>query len=152
MDDTSRHATRTPSGPAGRFFEDAVSKTRFWWLLLITGVAWVIVSIMILRFNYTTVAAIAVLFGVYCLAAGANQIMVGAVSTSTGWRIWHWLLAILFVVVGVVSFLVAVRLRELTLVGYRPSAPEQFGDVRPADPGLDSSGESSHHFARTHGH
>jgi hypothetical protein len=28
---------------------------------------------------------------------------------------------------------VAVRLRELTLVGYRPSALGQFGDVRPAD-------------------
>jgi uncharacterized membrane protein HdeD (DUF308 family) len=105
MNDTSRHATRTPVGPVGRFFEDAVSKTRFWWLLFITGVAWVIVSMVILRFNYTTVAAVAVLFGAYCLAAGANQIMVGAVSTSTGWRIWHWLLAVLFAVVGVVSFM-----------------------------------------------
>ena len=32
----------------------------------VTGVGWVIIAIVILRFNYATVAAIAVLFGVFC--------------------------------------------------------------------------------------
>jgi uncharacterized membrane protein HdeD (DUF308 family) len=59
---------------------------------------------VILRFDYTTVAAVAVLFGVYCLVAAANEVMIGAVSSSTGWRIAHGLLAALLVVVGVVSF------------------------------------------------
>jgi uncharacterized membrane protein HdeD (DUF308 family) len=45
-----------------------VSTTEHWWLLLVTGVAWVIIAILILRFDYTTVAAIAVLLGVFCLA------------------------------------------------------------------------------------
>jgi uncharacterized membrane protein HdeD (DUF308 family) len=85
-------------------FEDAVSKTRFWWLLLITGIAWIALSIVILRFDYTTVAAVAVLFGVYCLVAAATQTMIGAVSSSTGWRIAHGLAAALLVVAGVVSF------------------------------------------------
>jgi len=80
------------------------STTKHWWLLLVTGVAWVVIAILILRFDYTTVAAIAVLFGVFCFAAAANEVMVSAVTPSRGWRILHWLLAALFVVVGVVAF------------------------------------------------
>jgi uncharacterized membrane protein HdeD (DUF308 family) len=96
--------TTTTAGLVGRISDAAVSKTRFWWLLVITGIAWIVLSVLILRFDYTTVATVAVLFGGYCLAAAATQTVIGAVSSSTGWRIAHGLLAALLIVAGVVSF------------------------------------------------
>jgi uncharacterized membrane protein HdeD (DUF308 family) len=98
-----RQAANTAPGLFRGPLEEFVTTTKYWWLMLISGVAWIVIAIVILRFDYNTVAAIAVLFGVFCFVAAANELMVGAVST-TGWRILHWLLAVLFVVVGVMAF------------------------------------------------
>jgi uncharacterized membrane protein HdeD (DUF308 family) len=78
--------------------------TATWLLLVITGIAWIVLSVVILRFEYTTVEAVAVLFGVYCLVAAATQITIAAVSSSTGSRMVHGLLAALLILAGVVSF------------------------------------------------
>jgi len=93
----------TASAGSHPVLDEIVSTTRHWWLLLITGIAWVVIAIVILRFDYVTVAAIATLFGVFSFFAAANEVMVGAVS-SKWWRILHWLLAVLFIIVGVFAF------------------------------------------------
>jgi uncharacterized membrane protein HdeD (DUF308 family) len=87
-------------GPVARVTEQA---TRYWWVLLAVGIAWIAFSAIVFRFDYTTVKAIGILFGVVALGAAANEVLVSTVST-TGWRIVHLLVALLFTAAGIVSF------------------------------------------------
>ena len=79
----TRQAPMAPSGVFHPILDDVVSTTKNWWLLLVAGVAWIVIAVVILRFDYGTVAAIATLFGFFSFLAAANEVMVGAVS-STG--------------------------------------------------------------------
>jgi uncharacterized membrane protein HdeD (DUF308 family) len=74
-----------------------------WWLMLITGIAWILVSLIVLRFDYTSVSAISLLFGFVALAAGLMEIMV-MVLAAGWWKLFHIVLAIAFIVAGIVAF------------------------------------------------
>jgi uncharacterized membrane protein HdeD (DUF308 family) len=83
--------------------EAAESAARYWWLFIITGVCWLAVSMIIFRFDYTTVVAIGVLFGSIAIVAGVLEVAVGTAS-SGGWAVLHYLLGAVFLFVGVLSF------------------------------------------------
>jgi uncharacterized membrane protein HdeD (DUF308 family) len=75
-----------------------------WWLLLITGIGWTLVALILLRFDYTSVYSISLLFGFVALAAGAFEIAL--VFLSAGWwKVLNIILAIVFVVAGIMSFI-----------------------------------------------
>ena len=76
---------------------------RAWWLFLLTGILWLVVAIVILRFDYTSVSAISILFGTVAIFAGANEFFMLVVSGGW-WKVLHGLLGVLFVVVGIVAF------------------------------------------------
>jgi uncharacterized membrane protein HdeD (DUF308 family) len=74
-----------------------------WWLLLITGVAWIVVAIILLRFDYVSVYSISLLFGFVAIAAGILEI--GAVFMAPGWwKLLNAILALVFLVAGVLAF------------------------------------------------
>jgi uncharacterized membrane protein HdeD (DUF308 family) len=72
-----------------------------WWVFLLTAVCWVIVSWVVLRFNLTTVKAIAWLAGIVILVAGVAELF--NMVTAPGWKWLHGLLGALFLVTGVVA-------------------------------------------------
>jgi uncharacterized membrane protein HdeD (DUF308 family) len=75
-----------------------------WWLMLITGIAWIVVSMILLRFDYTSVSSISILFGIVALFAGAAEI--GVLMMAAGWwKLLHALLAFVFIATGIVAFI-----------------------------------------------
>ena len=70
-----------------------------WWLFLLTGIAWLVFALLVFQWDYTTVSAISYLFGVVAIIAGVNELFEITVST-TGWKIVHGILGVLFVLVG----------------------------------------------------
>jgi uncharacterized membrane protein HdeD (DUF308 family) len=40
-----------------------------WWLFLVTGIAWLLISLIVLRFDVTSIAAVGALLGVIFLMA-----------------------------------------------------------------------------------
>ena len=83
--------------------ELAESASRFWWLYLITGVLWLWVTLIILSLNIDTVYAISILFGFVAIGAGISEFISMGAST-TGWKIAHGILGVIFVAAGIVAF------------------------------------------------
>jgi uncharacterized membrane protein HdeD (DUF308 family) len=74
-----------------------------WWLLLITGVAWTLVALILLRFDYTSVSSISLLFGFVAIAAGVVEI--GMIFLASGWwKLLNAILAFVYLAAGVVAF------------------------------------------------
>jgi uncharacterized membrane protein HdeD (DUF308 family) len=75
-----------------------------WWLFLITGVGWTIVALIVLRFDYTSVKAISILFGVIAISAGVLESVVMILARGW-WKLLHAVLVGAFITSGIVAFI-----------------------------------------------
>jgi uncharacterized membrane protein HdeD (DUF308 family) len=81
---------------------EAEQATKWWWVFLITGILWLILSLVVFRFDIDSVTAVGVLVGVFVIVAGVNEFMAMGV-TQGGWRWVHAVLGGLFIVFGVLA-------------------------------------------------
>ncbi len=93
-----RSSSRVESGPA----QLARRVTGPWWAYLLAGIAWVIISVIILRFNIASVATIGLLLGALFLLSAIEEFVIAAVRPAWGWA--HALLGILFIGAAIWSF------------------------------------------------
>src|SRR6516225_7036849 len=71
----------------------------YWWIPLVTGVAWLIVAWLVLRLNQTSVTTVGVLIGIVLIAAGVNEAAVAAFVPG-GWKAWHIVMSVIFLLGG----------------------------------------------------
>src|SRR5947207_11266343 len=75
-----------------------------WWLFLLVGISWMIVALILLRFDYGSVNAIAILFGIVAIAAGVLE--VGVLALAAGWwKVLHGVLSVAFIGAGILAFI-----------------------------------------------
>ena len=74
-----------------------------WWAFLLTGIAWLIISWVVLRFNLnTSIKTVGVLLGVLFLAAAINEFLIYIAVDS--WRWAHLFLGIIFILGSLWAF------------------------------------------------
>lgn len=77
-----------------------------WWVFLITGIAWMIIAVIVLRFQadpVTSVATVGFLIGSLFVFAAINEYV--AASMVDEWKWLHWLMGGLFVLGALYGFI-----------------------------------------------
>jgi len=65
-----------------------------WWMFLLTGIAWLIIAWVVLRFTPASLTTVGVLMGILFLFAMFNEILIALVRS--GWRWLHIVMAVIF--------------------------------------------------------
>jgi uncharacterized membrane protein HdeD (DUF308 family) len=76
---------------------------RAWWVFLVTGILWLLIALVVLRFDATSLAAVGTLLGVVLLMAGVNEFLALGLR-NVGWKGFHVVMAILFITGGIWAF------------------------------------------------
>jgi uncharacterized membrane protein HdeD (DUF308 family) len=82
--------------------EEVGRLARLWWLFLLTGIGWIVISFIILAMKPGSVATISFVVGFVLLGAGINELVTSAAVES--WRWTHVAIGVLFLVAGFLAF------------------------------------------------
>ena len=94
------------TGPTGKGelvdVEVLVEQSRRWWIFLVTGLAWFVVSLVVLRFTERSITTVGVIMGVVFVLGMCNELLRAVVGES--WRWMHGLMAVLFGLAAIWAF------------------------------------------------
>ena len=103
---STRDVERRVTLEAERFGDDVVDTmkrwTDKWWVFVVAGVLWLVVALVVLRFDTTSSATIGALMGIVFIVSAAEEFFVAYIRR--GWRWAHVLLGILFLAGAVYCF------------------------------------------------
>jgi uncharacterized membrane protein HdeD (DUF308 family) len=68
----------------------------WWWVYLLTGIAWMMIGFVVLRLDITSIATFGFLIGGLFVMGAVNEAMLGT-SSNGGWKFVHYALAVIFI-------------------------------------------------------
>src|SRR4051794_7870238 len=83
--------------------ESARLVTKLWWLWLVTGIAWIVASLVILQFDQASIKTVGIIIGFMFAFAAIQQFVYAAFADSLRW-LWA-LFGVLFAAASVVAFI-----------------------------------------------
>ena len=86
---------------------------RYWWVELLLGVLWVVIAVVVLKFNHASVTTVGVLTGIMFLVFAAEEFLLAALDESSARWVWA-----LFGVLLTASGIVALIQPEATFAGF----------------------------------
>lgn len=114
----------------------------FWWTLLVMGTIWLVIALVVLRINETSITTVGVIMGIVLVIGALGELLAVGLSQGAGWRLWRGLLGVFFLLAAIWSFtepkqafwaLASVLGFMLLLVGVLEIA--RAFDTREIDPG-----------------
>jgi len=75
----------------------------YWWIELLVGALWVVIAVVVLKFNHASVVTVGVLTGIMFLVFAAEAFAVGAIDRSLRW-LWA-LFGVLMAAGGIVALI-----------------------------------------------
>ena len=83
--------------------EDARTLTRGWGWFLAAGIAWLVFAFFVLSFNYRTVWAVALFFGIGFIIGGIMEL--GIAMVAPGWKWLHILFGVVAILAGFMALI-----------------------------------------------
>lgn len=93
-------AAREPNGAAGGVLS---LLSDYWWIEIALGIAWLVISVVVLKFTHASVITVGVLTGIMFLLFGLEEFALAAVDRSTRW-LWA-IFGVLLFAAGIVSLI-----------------------------------------------
>jgi uncharacterized membrane protein HdeD (DUF308 family) len=78
--------------------------TKYWWVVLLAGIAWLVVGWVVLRADLTSLTTVGVLLGVVFVVAGISDIGLASV-LGGGWKVLYYIMAVIFLLAGLWAFI-----------------------------------------------
>jgi uncharacterized membrane protein HdeD (DUF308 family) len=96
--------TQAPPPLADPVLRDLVGRVaNYWWVELIIGAFWILIALVILKFNHASVTTVGILIGIMFPLASAQELMLAILDRR--WR-WLWaLFAVLLFAGGILAFI-----------------------------------------------
>ncbi len=89
-------------GPAANPVTEVLQRvTSYWWLELLAGIAWIVISVVVLKFNHASVTTVGILTGIMFLAFGAEEFLLASIDRRGRW-LWA-IFGVMLTVSGIVA-------------------------------------------------